>query len=131
MNLLANLEEKTKRERNKQFDILNKSADDFYSIINDFTNLGYKTTDKSQIEAFDNQLNDNMDLSENAFDKYKARIKTQLKGLASEENIGYLKQAQNIFTQSVNILTKDGRIMTSGMILLIIAFCIYFIDISS
>ena len=72
-----------------------------------------------------------MDLSENAFDKYKARIKTQLKGLASEENIGYLKQAQNIFTQSVNILTKDGRIMTSGMILLIIAFCIYFIDISS
>ena len=131
LNLLANLEEKTKRERNKQFDILNKSADDFYSIINDFTNLGYKTTDKSQIEAFDNQLNDNMDLSENAFDKYKARIKTQLKGLASEENIGYLKQAQNIFTQSVNILTKDGRIMTSGMILLIIAFCIYFIDISS
>jgi hypothetical protein len=131
LNLLANLEEKTKRERNRQFNMFNKSADDFYSIVNDFTNLGYKTMDKNQIEPFDNQLDDNMDLSENTFDKYKARIKRQLKGLASEENIGYVKQVQNIFTQSVNILTKDGRIMTSGMMLLIIAFCIYFIDISS
>lgn len=134
LNILANLDQKTKHNTNKNINLLNKSSDDFYSIVNDLTNLGDRASLKnkdSTIESFDNQLDDNMDLSENAFQKYKNRIQTQIKGLNNPTNVGYLIQVKNIFYELVDILTKDGRIMTSGMFILIVSLSLYFIDISS
>jgi hypothetical protein len=136
LNILANIKEKTNREQNKRIDIFNKSADDFYSIVNDLTNIGSRASLKNNksgdtVESFDNQLDDNMDLSENTFQKYQARIQSQLKGITNDKNIGYLIQFKNIFYELIDILTKDGRIMTSGMIILVVAFGLYFIDISS
>jgi hypothetical protein len=131
LNILSNLQETTNRQKTiRDFNILNKSADDFYSIINDLSTLG-KQENKSGIEPFDNQLDDNMDLSENTFQRYQARLERQIKGIASEQNINYIVQAKNIVYQIFNILTKDGRMMSSGMIILIVALGIYFIDISS
>jgi hypothetical protein len=132
LNILANLDQKTKN--NKNINILNKSADDFYSIVNDLTNLGDRVSLKykdNTVESFDNQLDDNMDLSENTFQKYKNRIQSQIKGLHNSTNVGYLVQVKNMFYELVDILTKDGRIMTSGMFILIISLSLYFIDITS
>jgi hypothetical protein len=132
LNILSNTKETKAREQNiTNFNILNKSADDFYSIINDLSNLGTMTSQQNGIEPFDNQLEDNMDLSENTFQKYQARLERQIKGMANKENMNYLIQVKNMFYQIFNILTKDGRIMSSGMIILIVALAIYFIDISS
>jgi hypothetical protein len=131
LNILSNLQETTNRQKTiRDFNILNKSADDFYSIINDLSTLG-KQENKSGIEPFDNQLEDNMDLNENTFQKYQARLQRQIKGIASEENMNYITQVKNMTYQIFNILTKDGRMMSSGMFILIVALGIYFIDISS
>jgi hypothetical protein len=132
LNILANLDQKNKNKNN--VDIFNKSADDFYSIFNDLTNLGDRTALKykdTTVESFDNQLNDNMDLTENTFQKYKNRIQSHIKGINNPTNVGYLIQVKNMFYELVDILTKDGRIMTSGMFILIISLSLYFIDISS
>ena len=132
LNILSNSKETKAREQNiTNFNILNKSADDFYSIINDLSNLGSMTSQQPGIEPFDNQLEDNMDLSENTFQKYQSRLERQIKGMANKENMNYLIQVKNMFYQIFNILTKDGRIMSSGMIIMIVALGIYFIDISS
>ena len=73
-----------------------------------------------------------MDLNENTLSSYKKRLENQIKGVYSKDlNITYLTTIKNIFYQVFDILTKDGRIMTSGIIMVIIAFSIYFIDISS
>jgi hypothetical protein len=115
--------------------MLNKSADDLYSIINDLSNLGTITSQTqsktNSVEPFDNQLEDNMDLSENTFQKYQARLERQIKGITSEKNINYLVQIKNTIYAIFNILTKDGRIMSSGMFILLVSLAIYFIDISS
>jgi hypothetical protein len=132
LNILANLDQQTKKNRN--INLFNKSADDFYSIVNDLTNLGDRTALKykdTTVESFDNQLNDNMDLTENTFQKYKNRIQSHIKGINNPTNVGYLIQVKNMFYELVDILTKDGRIMTSGMFILIISLSLYFIDISS
>ncbi len=134
LNILANLDQKTKNGNNRNINLFNKSADDFYSIINDLTNIGDRASLKNKdntVESFDNQLDDNMDLNENTFQKYKNRIQSQIKGLNNPTNVGYLIQAKNIYYELVDILTKDGRIMTSGMFILIISLSLYFIDISS
>ena len=110
------------------------------TIINDFTNISTKNTygsnkgNSTEIEEFDNQLNNNMDLSENesTFNNYKKRLENQIKGVYSKDiNITYFTTIKNIFYQVFDILTKDGRIMSSGIIIVIIAFSMFFIDISS
>ena len=136
INILANSKETTTRQKNiNEFSMLNKSADDLYSIINDLSNLGTITSQTqsktNSVEPFDNQLEDNMDLSENTFQKYQARLERQIKGITSEKNINYLVQIKNTIYAIFNILTKDGRIMSSGMFILLVSLAIYFIDISS
>jgi len=136
LNILANSQEQNLRKQNiNNFNLLNKSADDFYSIINDLTNMGssiYNNTDnQNQVEPFDNQLNENMDLSDSTFKQYQARLERQIKGMTGEKSINYIVQVKNMFYQLVDILTKDGRMITSGLIILIISFGLYFIDISS
>jgi hypothetical protein len=136
LNILANTQEEALRKQNiNNFNLLNKSADDFYSIINDLTNIGSSiynnSNNKNEVEPFDNQLNDNMDLSDSTFKQYQARLERQIKGMTGEQSINYIVQVKNIFYQLVDILTKDGRMMTSGLIILIVSFGLYFIDISS
>ena len=124
---------------------MKKYSSDLYSIINDFSNISTKSTNGSnsssnQIEEFDNQLNDNMDLTDdkNTISNYKKRLENQIKGIYSKDNnsnigmgMSYFTSVKNIFYQVFDILTKDGRIMSSGILMLIIAFSMYFIDISS
>jgi hypothetical protein len=47
------------------------------------------------------------------------------------ENLGMITKTKTYFYNLFDILTKDGRIMTSGFLFIIIAFGLYFIDISS
>ena len=124
---------------------MKKYSSDLYSIINDFSNISTKSTNGSnsssnQIEEFDNQLNNNMDLTDdkNTISNYKKRLENQIKGIYSKDNnsnigmgMSYFTSVKNIFYQVFDILTKDGRIMSSGILMLIIAFSMYFIDISS
>ena len=126
---MANLEE---NKAKKPVDIVSKSADDFYSIINDLVNLGnYSEKVDPRVEEFDNQIRENMDLSESSFAEYQARLERQIRGVASQENIDTLVKVKKYMYSLFDILTKDGRIMTSGMLFIIIAFGLYFIDISS
>ena len=142
LNILANkdLENKKSYGLNNSTDIMTKYSSDLYSIINDLTNISSKTYNSnlsSEIEEFDNKINDNMDLNENTLSSYKKRLENQIKGVYSKDininniNMTYLTTIKNIFYQLFDILTKDGRIMTSGIIMIIIAFSMYFIDISS
>ena len=138
LNILANKDLENKKKSyglNNSTDIMTKYSSDFYSIINDLTNISSKTYSSnvsSEIEEFDNKINDNMDLNENTLSSYKKRLENQIKGVYSKDlNITYLTTIKNIFYQVFDILTKDGRIMTSGIIMVIIAFSMYFIDISS
>jgi len=149
LNILANKdlnENKKKYDLSNPTNIMKKYSSDLYSIINDFSNISTKSTygsnsSSNQIEEFDNQLNDNMDLSENSnsINNYKKRLENQIKGIYSKNdgnsNIGlgmsYFTTFKNVFYQVFDILTKDGRIMSSGILLVIIAFAMYFIDISS
>lgn len=138
LNILANKDLENKKKSyglNNSTDIMTKYSSDFYSIINDLTNISSKTYSSnvsSEIEEFDNKINDNMDLNENTLSSYKKRLENQIKGVYSKDlNITYLTTIKNIFYQVFDILTKDGRIMTSGIIMIIIAFSMYFIDISS
>jgi hypothetical protein len=129
LNQLANLDE----EKNKRsVDMISKSADDFYSIINDLTNLTkYGELKQDNVEEFDNQLNDNMDLSEKSIGAYRERLERQIRGIIPEKNLDMLSKIKIYFYNLFDILTKDGRIMTSGVLFIIIAFGLYFIDISS
>ena len=75
-----------------------------------------------------------MDLSDekNTISNYKKRLENQIKGIYSKDmDMSYFTTVKNIFYQVFDILTKDGRIMTSGILMVIIAFSMYFIDISS
>jgi hypothetical protein len=129
INYMANLEE---NKNKKPIDIVTKSADDFYSIVNDLVNLGsYGEKIDHRVEEFDNQLKENMDLNESSFAEYQARLERQIRGVASEQNVDMLIKTKTYFYNLFDILTKDGRIMTSGMFFIIIAFGLYFIDISS
>jgi len=128
LNTMANLEE---IQNKKPVDILSKSADDFYSIINDITNLGSYNEKGYNVEEFDNQIKENMDLNENSYLEYQARLEKQIRGITSKQNMDMLVMIKNYMYNMFDILTKDGRIMTSGMLFIIIAFGIYFIDISS
>ena len=125
---MANLEE---MENKKSVNVLSKSADDFYSIINDITNLGSYNEKNTNVEEFDNQIKENMDLNENSFLEYQARLEKQIRGIASKDNMDMLVQIKTYMYNLFDILTKDGRIMTSGMLFIIVAFGLYFIDISS
>ncbi len=129
LNQLANMDEEKKKQN---VDMLSKSADDFYSIINDLTNLTkYGELKQDQVEEFDNQLNDNMDLSEKSMGDYRARLERQIRGMVPTENLGMIYKYKIYIYNLFDILTKDGRIMTSGILFIIIAFGLYFIDISS
>jgi hypothetical protein len=135
LNILSNLKEKDdkKREANN-FSIFNKVSDDFYNIINDLTNIkldGYSSNAKTQVEPFDNQLIENLDLNEATIKDYKDRLQRQIQGISSENTIGYFNKIINLFYQIVEILTKESRIATSGMFLVIISMAFYFIDITS
>ena len=148
LNILANKdlnENKKKYDLSNPTNIMKKYSSDLYSIINDFSNISTKSTNGSnsssnQIEEFDNQLNNNMDLTDdkNTISNYKKRLENQIKGIYSKDNnsnigmgMSYFTSVKNIFYQVFDILTKDGRIMSSGILMLIIAFSMYFIDISS
>jgi hypothetical protein len=129
LNQLANIDEEKKKQN---VDMISKSADDFYSIINDLTNLTkYGESGQYQVEEFDNQLNDNMDLSEKSMGAYRDRLEKQIRGMVPNETGSMLSNTKIYFYNLFDILTKDGRIMTSGVLFLIIAFGLYFIDISS
>ncbi len=129
LNQLANIDEQSKK---KSVDMISKSADDFYSIINDLTNLTkYGELKQNQVEEFDNMLNDNMDLSEKTMGEYRARLEKQIRGIIPEQNLDMLSKTKVYMYNLYDILTKDGRIMTSGILFIIIAFGLYFIDISS
>ena len=129
LNQLANIDEEKKKQN---VDMISKSADDFYSIINDLTNLTkYGESGQYQVEEFDNQLNDNMDLSEKTMGAYRDRLEKQIRGMVPNETSSMLSKTKIYFYNLFDILTKDGRIMTSGVLFLIIAFGLYFIDISS
>ena len=112
---------------------MSKSADDFYSIINDLTNLGAGkySSSKNNIEEFDNSIRENMDLSENSMGEYIARLEKQIRGSNSKEDYGMFNNFKDYFYNVFSILTKDGRIMTSGILFIIVAMGLYFIDISS
>lgn len=135
LNILSNLKEKAdKKGEINNFNILNKSANDFYNIINDLTNIdsnSYGTDNTSKIEAFDNSLRENLDLSDITFKDYKNRLEKELRGITGDKTIDYITKLKNIFYQIVDILTKDGRIMTSGLIIVVISLSLYFIDITS
>jgi hypothetical protein len=129
INQLANLDEEKKK---RSVDMFSRSADDFYSIINDLTNLTkYGELKQDQVEEFDNQLNDNMDLSEKSIGAYRDRLERQVRGMVPTSNLDMLTKTKIYFYNLFDILTKDGRIMTSGVLFIIIAFGLYFIDISS
>ena len=72
-----------------------------------------------------------LDLNENSFLEYQARLEKQIRGIASKDNMDMLVQIKTYMYNLFDILTKDGRIMTSGMLFIIVAFGLYFIDISS
>ncbi len=136
LNQMANLEESKKIEDHKKsgMDIMSKSADDFYSIINDLTNLGAGnySSNQSRIEEFDNSIKENLDLNENSIGEYMARLEKEIRGGdKSSETKDWFNSFKDYYYQIFNILTKDGRIMTSGMLFIIVAFGLYFIDISS
>ncbi len=135
LNILSNLKEKEDKKKDiKNFSILNKVSDDFYNIINDLTNInvdGNSSNNKTQVEPFDNQIIENLDLSEGTIKDYKDRLQRQIQGISSENTIGFFNKIINIFYQIVDILTKEARIATSGMILVIISLAFYFIDITS
>ncbi len=138
LNQMANLEESKKMENNKKngVDIMSKSADDFYSIINDLTNLsaGNYSSNQSRIEEFDNSIKENLDLSynEHSLGEYQARLEREIRGSNKPgDNQDWFHTFKDYFYQIFSILTKDGRIMTSGMLFIIVAFGLYFIDISS
>jgi hypothetical protein len=127
LNILAN---KDHKEKAIKVNLLRDTANDFHSIITDLTNLPSQIT-KNNTEDFNNLLEDNQDLNESSFDDYKNKLEKQL----NEYN---LNNFGNIFSNTKkisftiwNILTKDGRMMTSGFIIMIIALAFYFIDISS
>jgi hypothetical protein len=129
INQLANMDKEKKKQN---VDMLSKSADDFYSIINDLTNLTkYGESQQDHVEEFDNQLNDNMDLSEKTMGAYRERLERQVRGIVPNETGNMLSNTKIYFYNLFDILTKDGRIMTSGILFIIIAFGLYFIDISS
>ena len=132
LNQMANLEV-SELMKNKKVDIMSKSADDFYSIINDLTNLGAGkySSSKNNIEEFDNSIRENMDLSENSMGEYIARLEKQIRGSNSKEDYGMFNNFKDYFYNVFSILTKDGRIMTSGILFIIVAMGLYFIDISS
>ena len=135
LNILSNLKEKSDKEHEiKNFNMFNKSANDFYNIINDLTNIDTNGSDydkTSKIEAFDNTIQENLDLSDITFKDYKNRLEKELRGITGDKTIDYITKFKNIFYQIYDILTKDGRIMTSGVIIVVISLSLYFIDISS
>ena len=135
LNILSNLEEKESKKRDvTNFSIFNKVSDDFYNIINDLTNIkldGNYSNSKTQIEPFDNQIIENLDLNEATIKDYKDRLQRQIQGISSENTIGYFNKIINLFYQIVDILTKESRIATSGMVLVLISLAFYFIDITS
>ena len=135
LNILSNLEEKeSKKTEVKNFSIFNKVSDDFYNIINDLTNIKLyddSSNSSTQVEPFDNQIIENLDLNEATLKDYTARLKRQIQGISSENTIGYFNKIINLFYQIVAILTKESRIATSGMVLVIISLAFYFIDITS
>jgi hypothetical protein len=133
LNILSNLKEKENKQENiRNFNIFNKSATDFYDIINDLTNIKQYTSDnESKIEAFDNTLRENLDLSDINFQDYKNRLEKEIRGFTGEKAVDYITKFKNIFYQIVDILTKNGRIMTSGFIIIVVSLSLYFIDITS
>lgn len=131
LNILANLNEKEK-QNNLKVNLLQNTADDFHSIINDFTKLPSQIFDSNNnSEDFDNNLEENLDLSESSFQDYQNRLERQLKGIDIKNASGMIDQTKKITQQIFNILTKDGRLMTSGFIILLISLALYFIDITS
>ena len=133
LNILSNLKEKENKLTNiRDFNVFNKSANDFYDIINDLTNINqYNSDNDSKIEEFDNSLRENLDLSDINFKDYKNRLEKEIRGFTGDKAVDYITKFKNIFFQIVNILTKDGRIMTSGFIIIVISLSLYFIDITS
>jgi len=121
LNILAN---KDLKEKQKQTSITNNllrtTADDFYSIISDLTNLPK--------ENFNNFSEDDTDAS---FEDYTKKIEKQLQGYDMTNAYGFIDYAKNISVNLWDILTKDGRMMTSGFIIMILALSLYFIDITS
>ena len=98
LNQMANLEV-SELMKNKKVDIMSKSADDFYSIINDLTNLGAGkySSSKNNIEEFDNSIRENMDLSENSMGEYIARLEKQIRGSNSKEDYGMFNNFKDYF----------------------------------
>jgi len=127
LNLLANLNE---REQRPKVNLLQNTADDFHSIVNDLTKLPSQVLG-SNLEDFDNQLENNLDLSESSFQDYQSRLERQLKGIGIEKDSGILEKGKKTGYQIFKILTKDGRMMTSGFFILVISLALYFIDISA
>ena len=127
LNFLANQNHK---DEQKKVNLLRDAADDFHGIFNDLTQLPSQIAE-DDLEDFDNQLEDNLDLSPSSFDKYKTRLERQMKGYHQKEISGVLEKTKKIGFQVWDIMTKDGRTMTSGFVLLVLAFALYFIDISS
>uniref|UniRef100_A0A6C0E5S0 Uncharacterized protein n=1 Tax=viral metagenome TaxID=1070528 RepID=A0A6C0E5S0_9ZZZZ len=124
LNTLANKDIKDKiKNTSIQNNILRNAADDFYSIISDLTNLSIYSTEKNN-EDFNNLLEDNQDLLEStSTSEYDADYTSKIKN--------GLPNVQKIMFDIWHILTKDGRMMTSGFIIIIISFALYFIDITS
>jgi hypothetical protein len=135
LNEMANLDLQASTKRKRNINITQQTADDFVGIINDLTNINLSNPNLEGtgvgVEDFDNQIKENLDLSEGTFRQYQERIQRQLRGLTSQKNLNMLDNARNTIIQIFNIMTKDGRIMSSGMILIVIALALYFIDITS
>jgi hypothetical protein len=135
LNILSNLKEtEDKKQEVKNFSIFNKASDDFYNIINDLTKIKFSGDYKNsteEVEPFDNQLIENLDLSESTIKDYKDRLQRQIQGITGENTVNYFTKIINMFYQIIHILTKDSRIATSGMVLVVISMAFYFIDITS
>lgn len=125
INHLANMEQ-------KKSNYLSTTSDDFVGIVDDLVNLFHsKSTSPDDIEEFNNQIKDNLDL-ESDFNQYQEKIKQQLRGFEpNKDSDSYITKVKGIAYQLLHILTKEGRLMTSGMIIMIISMSFYFIDITS
>jgi hypothetical protein len=137
LNNVANLAEEIKILEKQESDLsFRRNASKVYDMIMDFQKvIRESNSDNKNPEKFENLLLENLDLNDLTKDNYLEKIqeiKDQYISSASKVQEGRgiestKKTLKNIF----EILTKDGRMMTTGGIIVFLALCLYFIDITS
>jgi len=116
LNNIANLAQEINRNKKIENDFSFKhNTNKIYDMIQDIRNVIKDSNNNS--EKFENVLINNLDLTNNKT--------TDTINKTSTETI------KNTIIKIFDILTKDGRMMTSGGIIVFISLCLYFIDITS